>query len=125
MKPSAPSWPVRLTAAAETDFKHIGRWSARQFGDAQAATYRQTLGLALEALMNGGPDIAGVQRRDEIVKGLRSLHVARDGRHGRHFVIFRVRRGGESTGGVIEVLRLLHDAMDLSRHLRAADRVKR
>ena len=109
------SWSVRLTAAAETDFKHIVRWSARQFGNAQARTYGKTLSLALEALATGGPDIAGVRRRDDIAKGLMSLHVARGRRQGRHFVIFRVRRDGEL--GVIEVLRLLHDAMDLSRHV--------
>jgi toxin ParE1/3/4 len=38
--------------------------------------------------------------------------VAREGRRGRHFVLFRA--GPEQT---IEVLRILHDAMDLSRHL--------
>lgn len=117
------SWSVRLTAAAEADFKHIVRWSARQFGDKQAVAYRKTLSLALEALIDGGPDVVGVQQWDEVAKGLRSLHVARDGRHGRHFVIFRVRDGGEP--GIVEVLRLLHDAMDLPRHLRSADRAKR
>jgi len=46
-----------------------------------------------------------------------TLHVARHGRRGRHFVVFRV--GRESDHGVIEVLRLLHDSMDLQRHLRS------
>jgi toxin ParE1/3/4 len=117
-----PAWSLRLTAAAEADFKHTVRWSARQFGDAQARTYSKTLSLALEALVNDGPDTVGVQRRDEIAKGLRSLHVARGHRRGRHFVIFRVRREGDL--GVIEVLRLLHDAMGFPRHLPSTDRLK-
>ena len=44
-----------------------------------------------------------------------ALHVARQGRRGRHFVMFRVARAPD--GNVIEVLRLLHDVLDLQRHL--------
>jgi toxin ParE1/3/4 len=39
------------------------------------------------------------------------MHVAWQGKKGRHFVMFRV-----APERVIEVLRLLHDSMDLSRH---------
>ena len=46
---------------------------------------------------------------------IRTLHVARDGRKGRHFVMFRV--GSIDGRDVIDVLRLLHDSMDLERHL--------
>jgi toxin ParE1/3/4 len=43
------------------------------------------------------------------------LHVARQGRSGRHFVVFRV---GDSGGqNAIDVLRILHDSMDVKRHL--------
>ena len=48
-----------------------------------------------------------------------TLHVARKGRKGRHFVVFRVARDPDHD--VIEVLRLLHDSMDLQRHLPAVD----
>lgn len=47
----------------------------------------------------------------DIAPGIRTLHVARQGRKGRHLVMFRV-----APERVIEVLRLLHDSMDLSRH---------
>ncbi|NBU77128.1 MAG: type II toxin-antitoxin system RelE/ParE family toxin, partial [Planctomycetes bacterium] len=43
------------------------------------------------------------------------LHVARQGRAGRHFVVFR------AAGSDIDVLRLLHESMDLPRHLPAAN----
>jgi plasmid stabilization system protein ParE len=39
-----------------------------------------------------------------------------------HFVMFRI--GYEQGREVIEVLRLLHDAMDLQRHLPSADESK-
>lgn len=109
-------WQVRLTDAAEADFRDIVQWTVQQFGAAQARTYAATLSAALEALSEG-PDVLGVIPRDEIAKGICTLHVARGGRRGRHFVMFRARRVQQ--GQVIEVLRLLHDAMDLPRHLPA------
>jgi toxin ParE1/3/4 len=107
-------WPIRLTAGAEADLKHILVWSARQFGAERTRVYAQTMSSAIEALA-AGPDVTGAQRREDIGKGLLALHVAREGRKGRHFLIFRVRKIAKTE--TIEVLRLLHDAMDLSRHL--------
>lgn len=109
---------MRLTAAAEADFREILRWTVARFGEAQARVYARTLSAALTDLA-GGPAIPGVRERGEIAKGLFTLHVARKGRKGRHFIVFRV---GQDRGlAVIEVLRVLHDAMDLQRHLPAAD----
>jgi toxin ParE1/3/4 len=103
---------VRLTAAAASDFEHILEWTVEHFGEPQALVYAETLSLAIEALTEG-PSIPGARQRDEILKGLYSLHVARQGRKGRHFVMFRT----AATGDAIEVLRVLHDSMDLTRHL--------
>jgi len=103
-------WAVRLSAAAQGDFNDILRWTLRHFGPEQARIYAETLSDAVAAL-TAGPSLAGVVARDEIEEGLFTLHVARDGRRGRHFVLFR---WGDRT---VDVLRLLHDAMDLPRHL--------
>jgi toxin ParE1/3/4 len=108
-------WAVRLAAAAEADFAQIVRWTTGQFGVRQAQTYARTLSLAIEALGRDGPEVLGAAARDDIAAGLRSLHVARNGRKGRHTVIFRVVTVDETL--VIEVLRVLHDAMDLPQHL--------
>lgn len=107
-------WAVRLAAAAETDYAEIVRWTAQQFGLRQARTYAATLDAALAALITG-PGVAGARRRSDIGSDLWSLHVARQRRTGRHVVIFRAPDGA----AVIEVLRVLHDAMDLPRHLPA------
>ena len=121
MTPEVRRWAVRIAAAAEVDFQGIVRWTLEHFGEAQARLYAETLSAALEAL-NGGPTVVGVKARNDIAKGLFTLHVARRGRKGRHFVLFRIGRvqGGE----VIEVLRLLHDAMDLPRHLPPPDEAR-
>ena len=118
MSAGTRSWTVRLTAAAEADFEEILRWTVDQFGEAQARIYAETISAALNDLA-AGPTIVGARKRDDILKGIFTLHVARKARKGRHFVMFRVGRAPDRE--VIEVLRLLHDAMDLQRHLPTAE----
>jgi toxin ParE1/3/4 len=113
------AWKVRLGHQAERDFVEILRWTASTFGEAQASAYAETMSRAIEALREG-PDIGGSRARDEIEPGIRTLHVARHGRKGRHFVVFRA-----GAGNAIEVLRLLHDSMDLARHVPAANEPSR
>ncbi len=111
-------WTIRLAAAAEKDFREILRWTVENFGRGQARTYARTLSNALHDLALG-PAIMGTRRREDIGLGIHTLHVARKGRKGRHFVVFRV--ASSRSEQVIDVLRLLHDSMDLPRHLPAAN----
>jgi toxin ParE1/3/4 len=106
-------WIVRLTAAAEADYQNIIAWTLEQFGDLQARVYADTLSSALVEL-TAGPTTVGANERSEIGKGLFTLHVARGGRKGRHFVLFRI--APDKPQSRIEVLRLLHDAMDPKLH---------
>ena len=112
------NWTVRLGASAETDIEEILRWTLAQFGEAQTRIYAETISLALMSLA-GGPNIIGSRTRDDIGKRISTLHIARNGRSGRHFVLYRVAKHRQSR--VIEVLRLLHDAMDLARHVPTSD----
>jgi len=107
-------WTVRLTASAEADFQSIIAWTSEQFGDRQAGVYAEILSAEIAAL-SAGPTTVGARERREIGKGLFTLHVARGSRKGRHFVLFRV----GSNERQIEVLRLLHDAMDLGLRARS------
>lgn len=104
------NWTLRLSASAEKDIADILAWTTEQFSPQQAEVYAETLGLALEALLEGA-DIVGAQPRDDIAPGMHALHVARKGRRGRHFIVFR-----PDTHHRINVLRVLHDSMDLARH---------
>jgi toxin ParE1/3/4 len=96
---------------AEADYDDILRWTATRFGVTQATTYGGLLAAAL-ARLNRGPAIAGARQRDEIDAGLRSLHV---GRRGRHLILFCI---SNEMARTIDVLRILHDAMDFTRHVR-------
>lgn len=111
----SPVWCVRLADQAEQDLRGITVWTLENFGARQAELYVDTLSLAIEAL-HDGPDGVGCAVREEIGPGIRTLHVARHGRKGRHFVVFRV-----SPEQTIDVLRVLHDSMNLSRHLSATN----
>ncbi len=104
---------IRLGRSAEQDYRDILHWTNAHFGAQQAQAYARTIGSALVAL-RAGPSLPGVKRRDDIGPGLYTLHVARSGRKGRHFVMFRL--AGAETRPAIDVLRLLHDSMDLPRH---------
>ena len=107
-------WRVRLGAAAEVDFANILKWTTDSFGARQSRSYRDTIVRAIGELA-GGPEVAGSKARDEIIPGLRTLHVARHRRRGRHFLMYRV-----TSGSTIEIVRILHDGMDLQRHVPAA-----
>lgn len=113
MSDDTKAWTIRLTDAAAEDFKSIIRWTIGQFGEQQARVHTETLSAALRDL-RFGPTLAGVRVRDDIANGILTLHLARRGRKARHFVMFRI---AAHQAHVVEVLRLLHDAMDPPRHL--------
>jgi toxin ParE1/3/4 len=104
-------WRPHLSAAAERDLADITRWTARKFGTGQATSYR---GIILSALMELrlGPAVPGSRKRDEIGPGFHTLSVARRGRRGRHFLLYRPREGQ-----IIEIVRILHMSMEIERHL--------
>lgn len=110
-------WSIRLASAAEHDYREILRWTVKNFGRGRAKAYAKTLSAALHDLTLG-PSSAGVRLRDDIGSGIHTLHVARKGRKGQHFVVFRVDPSGSEH--FIDVLRVLHDSMDLLCHLPAA-----
>lgn len=114
MSAEASTWTVRLAGTAESDFESILLWTLEQFGDVQAETYSETLSAAVQALI-AGPEQPGIKARPEIGRDLFTLHVARNGRRGRHFVLFRV--NVRPANRQFDVLRILHDSMDLARHV--------
>ena len=109
-------WRVRLGAAAELDFANILKWTTENFGARQSRAYQNTLVQAIGELADG-PDVSGSKAQDEIMSGLRTVHVARQGRRGSHFLMYRVVTETTIEETTIEIVRILHDRMDLQRHL--------
>jgi toxin ParE1/3/4 len=104
-------WRVRLSDLADTDFQGILLWTENRFGEEQARIYEEAL-IAILASLSEGPSTPGARSRPEVGKGLHTLHVAGTRRRARHLVLFRV-----VGDGLIEIVRILHDGMDLARHL--------
>jgi toxin ParE1/3/4 len=104
-------WRVRLSEPAEHDYVAILQWTAEQFGRRHASVYRQTLIGALIALADD-PFVSDSHAREDIQSGLRSLHVARQDRRGRHLILYRTT--GQRT---IDIVRILHDSIDVGWHV--------
>ncbi|MGH8816429.1 type II toxin-antitoxin system RelE/ParE family toxin [Achromobacter pestifer] len=110
----------RLSATAQADIVDILAWTHAQFGEAAGERYEALLVAALRDI-SMQPDRAGSIERPELGDGVRSWHLRlsrerarlKSGivRQPRHFVIYRI------AGAVVLVGRVLHDAMELARHM--------
>ncbi|HEY1794588.1 MAG TPA: type II toxin-antitoxin system RelE/ParE family toxin [Stellaceae bacterium] len=110
-------WAVELSDEAAGDFRGIIRWTRRRFGSDQATEYGRVIKAALFEL-RAGPGILGIRDLGEVGPGYLSLHIARHGRRGRHFLLFRFR---ETDRRVVGVARILHESMDLAWHVPPVD----
>lgn len=100
---------IVLGRAADDDLASIAAWTAAQFGARQAEAYIEALLDVFEELTEGEP--LRSRGRDDIGPGLRTLHMTRPGRRGRHFILYR------TDEHVVAILRILHDSMEVERHL--------
>ena len=116
--PPHEPFTLKLSAPAQDDLIRILAWTQQAFGDVGRVRYESLIGTALIDLRKD-PGRTGVRQRPDIGKGVRTYHLASSRKRvgsseqvakPRHFVLFRV------SGQVIEVARLLHDAMDFTRH---------
>jgi toxin ParE1/3/4 len=111
-------WRVRLTTAAERDFNNIAVWTTRHFGELQADAYIETLLRAFDALQMG-PKTFGAKTRKALGANTYTLHASRQGRRSRHILVFRC--DSDDNEEIVQVLRILHDAMDVARHFPASE----
>ncbi|HEY3796871.1 MAG TPA: type II toxin-antitoxin system RelE/ParE family toxin [Caulobacteraceae bacterium] len=111
---------MRLTTFAEDDIVDILAWSRAQFGEAAARRYESLITSAMADLI-ADPFRPGSADRPELGPGARSWHLRTSRRRvgrgdrgvgrPRHLLIYRIETD------VVVVGRVLHDAMELTRHL--------
>jgi toxin ParE1/3/4 len=94
---------------AKADVTDVLRYTKGRWGKAKAIEYRELIRDALSAIAKY-PGCG--KSRSEVRPGVFSYHIKQPGRNARHVVFYRLR-----ADGVVEFLRLLHDAMDFDRHL--------
>ncbi len=110
----------RLAEAAQVDIVEILAWTDAQFGEAARQRYESLIVAALRDVANQ-PDRPGSLARPELGAGVRTWHLRLSRAHmrtdlgsvrrPRHFLVYRL------DPGMVVVGRVLHDAMELSRHL--------
>jgi toxin ParE1/3/4 len=105
------SCKLRITHQAAADIEHVLRYTYQQFGQRKHDEYQQLIRLALHTLTTK-PEAAPSKARPEIHPEVRTLHLARRKMRARHFILYRV-----SEDEFVDVLRLLHDAMDIGTNL--------
>jgi toxin ParE1/3/4 len=92
----------RLTERATADMRAIGRYTQQTWGRAQRNIYLARLDACFSLLAH---EPHRGHSCDDIRPGYRKYHV------GRHLIFYR-----ESPDG-IEIIRILHDRMDIEAHL--------
>ncbi|MGE8113805.1 type II toxin-antitoxin system RelE/ParE family toxin [Pseudomonas sp. NPDC086566] len=111
---------VRIAAQAQIDIADTLRFTQMRLGESVNGRYKDLLQATFQSLADDPLHIDSTLR-DDISSGLRSLHLGfhvlkmTDGRiiRPRHIVFYRT---GENQ--VVEILRVLHDAMEVSQHLK-------
>jgi len=112
---------LRLSAAAQDDIADVLTWTARRFGTRARVRYAALLATALADLA-ADPARPASAARPELGPGVRSYHLRHSRKRvpsddapvgrPRHVVLYRT-----DPAGTVEVGRILHDAMELERHL--------
>ena len=92
-----------LSPAAQADLSQIWDYSARNWGEAQADRYILAIRDACAAIADGDKPGRAI---DDIRPGYRTLAVQS------HFLFYRV-----ADTGLIDVVRILHQRMDVAAHL--------
>lgn len=110
----------RLSDSAQADVISVLAWTHEQFGEAARLRYESLIVAALRDVASQ-PDRPGSLARPELGAGVRTWHLrlsrdhatpgAQAVRRPRHFLVYR------SEPALVVVGRLLHDAMELARHL--------
>ena len=110
----------RLSGAAQADIGQILRWTHEQFGEPARLRYQGLIVSALRDLAID-PGRPGSIDRPELGAGVKSWHLRLSRHHvdsalgpvrrPRHFFIYKMEPD------LLVVGRVLHDAMELSRHL--------
>lgn len=99
---------IRLHPQAEDDIADVLTYTLERFGLQQYGRYEQIIEEAL-ARVAERPDVG---RAFPDRAGLFLYSIGRRGRHASHQLLYRLLADGR-----VEILRLLHDSMDVSRHI--------
>jgi toxin ParE1/3/4 len=112
---------VTFMPEALQDIGEILAWSEARFGREVRLRYERLIDTAIDDLADE-PERLGSRARPDVRAGIRTYHLIFSRERGRgpggiirrprHFLVYRLR--GDT---MLEILRVLHDRMELGRHL--------
>jgi toxin ParE1/3/4 len=114
----SPVLGYQFTEAADADVEHILRESGRRFGPQQRETYARLIDQAVRMVAED-PERPGSHGRTELGAAIRSFHLelaARRRGAACHILYYLRGRLDDGTQGII-IARVLHEAMDPTRHV--------
>lgn len=110
------TYQLSIAPAARTDIINTLSWSTQSFGVEVGEGYQALIVAALD-LIRKDPAVLGSRERADLAAGLRTLHLracrnrvtpaVRRIASPRHFMVYR------QNGQTVQVVRLLHDSMDV------------
>ena len=112
----------RLSRPAQSDLAQVLARSEERWGQAARRRYAKLLVAAMTRIA-GEPEGPATRDRSDLLPGMRSLHLRNTLRERRassvkqpvHVIYYRARQPGE-----VEIVRVLHERMEPSRHLRSS-----
>ena len=102
---------LRFSKSAVRDIEEVLAYTLAQFGQQKTEQYKELIRQALAEIATD-PNHPPAKYRPEIHADARTFHLARRGRRARHLFLYRV-IGNE----FVDIARLLHDSMEIERHL--------
>ncbi len=100
---------IRVTPQADEDILVVLKHTLQEWGPIKYWEYRHLIGETCSDIL-ADPSCGRVKVPAR--SGVQGRHIRKPGRRLRHIVSYKARNNGD-----IEVVRFLHDAMDLERHL--------
>ena len=104
---------LHISKAAIRDMEQILQYTRHNFGELKCEQYKQLIREALRDIARN-PTAFPAKHRPELGESVFTFHLTRPGKRVRHLFGYRVTRSG-----CAEISRLLHDSMDLGKHLSA------
>lgn len=109
MKPRrGKDWKPQLARLAQRDYANIAEWTEENFGVRQADVYAELIDNALDRLAADPFALPSRNRDTDLGNGYRTIRIAKQGRH---ILVYRIEAER------VLIVRILHDSMELSRHL--------
>lgn len=102
---------LRFSSHIIRDIEEVLTYTLNRFGPAKREAYKAAIRDTLAAIAHDPASLASRERSD-IGERVRTYHLSTALKRARHLILYQI-----ADEGIVKVGRLLHDSMDLRRHV--------